>query len=208
MAYPLKQNARAQDQRRLPGLHELKGQTLVAEKLREDPGPKCLGARTRSMTLLLTAVGLATFVVPLVETSPAVMGQAWWSPWQILMGIFAGNLPAAVLLTPTGLRDVEWLALVNSLLFGSLFEYAMLAAVLVFALGKARRFLIGAVAALGLLAGLIEMRGYSDIQLAILGGPPASVGGQMVRAMPLGVVLFSVMVLLLVIAAWTELDQL
>lgn len=207
MAYQLKQNSREPEQR-LPGVHELKRQTQIAEKLREDPGPKCLGARTRSMTILLTFVGLATFVVPLVGTNPAVMGQERWSAWQIVMGIFADNLPAGVLLTPTGLHDVLWLAFVNTMLFGTLFEYAMLVVVLVNVFGKARRFMIGAAAALGLLAALIEMRGYSDIQLAILGGPPAAVGGQQVHAMTLGVVLFAVMVLLLVIATWTELEQL
>jgi hypothetical protein len=208
MAYPLKRDQREPDYRRLPDVHELKRQTLIAEKLREKPGPSCLGPRTRRMAILLTLVGLATFVVPLVGTNPAVMGQPRWSPMQIIGGLMNGNLPAAVLLTKTGDHAIGGLALVNSLLFGTLFEYAMLAAILVFVLGSAQRFLIGAAASMGVLAALIEMRGYSDIQLAILGGAPGTVGGQQVQAMTLCMIFFAVMILLLVIASWRELEDL
>lgn len=206
MVYQLKKDPR--EERRLPTARELKQQTLVADKLREDPGPSTLGPRTRQMTLLLALVGLATFFVPLVVTSVPVMGQSRWSPWQIVAGMVRGDLPAAVLLTQKGLGAIRWLTLVNTTLFGALFIYITLAGVLVVALGKAQRLILGGFAGLGLLGALIELRGFSDLQLAILGGPPGTVDGQQVEAMAMGGVWFGVLILILVIAAWKELEDL
>lgn len=208
MAFPLKKDSRQQDQRRLPDVHELKRQSLVADKLREDPGPSTLGPRTRPMVMLLALIGLATFFVPLVETSTPVMGQAHWSPWQIVTGMFAGDLPAAVLLTSRGIGAIRWLAFVNATLFGSLFIYIILAGVVIVAFGKAQRMILGGLAGAGLMAALVELRGFSDLQLAILGGPPGTVDGQQVQAMSLGIVWFAVMILIVVISAWKELEEL
>jgi hypothetical protein len=208
MAYPLKQNTPERDTRRLPGVRELQRQSLVADKLREDPTPATLGARSRQMTLLLAVVGLTTFFAPLVVTSSPVMGQSHWSPWQIVSGVLTGNLPAAVLLTSKGMGAIRWLTFVNTSLFGAGFVYVMLVGVLVVALGPARRIIVGALAALGVIAALIELRSFSDFQLAILGGPPTSVDGQTVHAMALGYVWFGVLILILVIAAWKELEDL
>jgi hypothetical protein len=208
MAYPLKQNTPEQDARRLPGVQELKKQSLVADKLREDPRPSTLGPRTRQMTILLALVGLATFFVPLVITSVPVMGQSHWSPWQIVTGTLTGDLPAAVLLTSKGLGAIRWVAFVNATLFGALFIYIMLAGVLVVAVGKPKRIILGGLAGLGVVAALIELRGFTDFQLAILGGPPGMVDGQRVGAMALGYVWFCVLMLILVIAAWKELEDL
>jgi hypothetical protein len=208
MAYPLKKETKETDYRRLPGLRELQKETAVAEKLREDPGPKTLGPRPRQLTVLLALVGLATLFAPLAVTSTPVMGQSHWSPWEIATGLLTGNLPAAVLLTAKGMGAVRWLTFVNSSLFGGLFVYMVLVAVLVVAMGKARRIIVGALAGLGIVASLIEMRGFSDLQLAILGGPPSSVDGQQVHAMALGYVWFGVLILILVIAAWKELEDL
>ena len=207
MAYPLRKESRELE-KRLPGVRELKQQTLVADKLREDPGPSTLGRRTRQMTVMLALVGLATFFVPLVVTSRPVMAQSHWSPWQVITGTLSGNLPAAVLLTARGLGAVRWLALVDTTLFGSLFIYIVLAGVLVVALGKAQRLILGGLAGLGMVGALIELRGFTDFQLAILGGPPGSVDGQRVDAMALGLVWFGVLMLILVIAAWKELEGL
>ncbi|MGC2618598.1 MAG: hypothetical protein WA414_06110 [Acidobacteriaceae bacterium] len=206
MAYPLKRDPREPDySRRLPTLRELQ---KPSELVKEDPGLSVLGARSRSMTRLLSVVGLVTFFVPLIGTNPTVMGQARWSPLDVISGMMSGNLPAAVLLSGQGLRDLRWLAFVNTMLFGTIFAYIALAVILVVALGKAQRLVIGAASGLGLVAALIEMRGYTDIQLAVLGGPPAVVGGQAVQGMTLCVLLFAVMALVLVISAWKELDDL
>jgi len=208
MAYPLKKDSRQPDHRRLPTVEDLKRQSLVADKLREDPGPSTLGPRTRQMTVLLAVVGLATFFVPLVVTSSPVMAQSRWSPWQVVTGMATGDLPAAVLLTSRGIGAVRWLAFVNAMLFGSLFLYIMLVGVVVVALGKAQRMVLGGLAGAGLVAALIEMRGFSDFQLAILGGPPGTVDGQQVQAMPLALVWFGVMMMIVVISAWKELEEL
>jgi hypothetical protein len=206
MAYQLKKDPREPDYtRRLPTLRELQ---KPSELVKEDPALSVLGSRSRPMTILLSLVGLVTFVVPLIGTNPTVMGQARWSPWQIVSGMMSGNLPAAVLLSAQGLRDLRWLALVNTMLFGGIFVYIALATVLVVALGKGQRLIVGAAAALGMVAALIEMRGYTDMQLAILGGSPASVGGQQVQGMTLCVLMFAIMVLLLAIASWKEIDDL
>ncbi|HTW49809.1 MAG TPA: hypothetical protein VMD92_17765 [Acidobacteriaceae bacterium] len=208
MAYPLKKDPKEPDYRRLPGLRDLQKETLVADKLREDPGPKTLGARPRQLTVMLALVGLATLFAPLAVTSTPVMGQSHWSPWEIATGMLTGNLPAAVLLTSKGLGAVRWLTFANSALFGGLFVYMVLTGVLVVAMGKAQRIIVGALAALGLVAALIEIRSFSDLQLAILGGPPSTVDGQQVHAMALGYVWFGVLILILVIAAWKELEDL
>lgn len=208
MAYPMRKGPRDPDYRRLPGVEELKRQSLIPDKLREDPGPSTLGSRTRQMTVLLAAIGLITFFVPLVATTAPVMGQSRWSPWQILSGMITGQLPAAILLTAKGIGAVRWLTFVNATLFGSLFIYVMLAGVAIVAFGKAQRMVLGGLAGAGLMAALVELRGFSDLQLAILGGPPGSVGGQQVQAMSLGLVWFSVMTLILMIAAWKELEDL
>lgn len=208
MAFPLKQNTPEQDARRLPGVRELQKQSLVADKLREDPTPMRLGARTRQMTLLLALVGLATAFAPLVVTSTPVMGREHWSPWEIATGMLTGDLPAAVLLTSKGLGAIRWLTFINSTLFGALFVYIMLAGAVVAALARPHRIILGALGALGLVASLIELRSFSDLQLAILGGPPGTVEGQTVHAMALGYVWFGVLMLILVIAAWKELEDL
>jgi hypothetical protein len=208
MALPLRKTTPEQDARRLPGFRELQRQSLVADKLREDPTPKAMSGRSRQLTLLLAAVGLTTFFAPLVVTSAPVMGQTHWSPWQIATGLLTGDLPAAVLLTSKGLGAIRWLTFVNSSLFGALFIYIVLVGVLVVALGPARRIILGALAALGVVAALIELRSFSDFQLAILGGPPGTVDGQTVHAMALGYVWFGVLMMILVIAAWKELEDL
>jgi hypothetical protein len=206
MAYPLHKNPREPDyRRRLPTLRELQ---KPSELVREDPALSALGSRSRPMTILLSLIGLVTFVVPLIGTNPTVMGQARWSPLEIVSGMFSGDLPAAVLLSGEGLRDLRWLAFVNTMLFGTVFAYIALAVILVVALGKAQRLVIGAAAGLGLVASLIELRGYTDMQLALLGGPPSLVGGQQVQGMTLCVLLFAAMALLVVISAWKELDDL
>jgi hypothetical protein len=207
MAYSLKQDPReAESRKRLPQLSELKRETQIAEKLREDPAPRNLGPRSRQMALVLTLVGLATFVAPLITTVPAVMGRAEWSPWEMFMGVTGNTLPAAVLLTDQGFHDLHWLVFVDSLLLGALFDYALLAAVLVSVMGNASRKVVGGVGALGILATLVEMRKFADFQLAIFGGMPWTVGGQHVRAVTWSVVMLAVMVLLLVVAVIKEFD--
>lgn len=207
MAYSLQKDPRQPDYRkRLPTVGELQRETRVAEKLREDPTPKMLGPRSRQLALILTMVGLVTFVVPLITSVPAVMGRTEWSPWEMFMGVTGNTLPAAVILTDQGMHDVRWLIFVDTAMLGAMFDYAVLAAVLISVLGKASRKVVGGAAALGMLATLVEMRRCEDFQLAIFGGTPGSLGGQHVRAMTWCVVMLAVMALLLTIAVFKEFD--
>jgi hypothetical protein len=207
MAYSLQGNQREPDyKKRLPQLSEIKRETQIAEKLREDPAPKTLGPRSRQMAVLLTLVGLATFVVPLITSVPSVMGRTDWSPWEMFMGVTGNTLPAAVILTAQGMHDVRWLILADTALLGALFDYSLLAAALISVMGHASRKVIGSAGALGVLATLVEMRQFADFQLAIFGGTPASLGGQHVDAMTWAVVMLVVMALLLVVAVLKEFD--
>jgi hypothetical protein len=205
MVYSLKRDPREPDyRRRLPTALEIEQQKPI--KVGKEPVPSTLGSRSRQMVLLLTVVGLATFMVPLYTAVPAVMGQAQWSPFQLFMGLTSGSLPTAVLLTAQGLRDVRWLVFVDTLLFGALFDYGVLAALLISVVGKASRMVIGCAGALGVLATLIEMRGFDDVQLAIYSGLPKTAGGQHVRGMTWCLLMLAVMGLTLLISVYKELD--
>jgi len=208
MAYSLQKDPRKPDDRKpLPSAVELKRETRVAEKLREDPTPQRLGPRSRQLALLLTTVGLITIVVPLITSVPPVMGRADWSPWEMFMGVTGNTLPAAVILTQQGMREVRWLILFDTAVFGALFDYVVLAAVLISALGRGSRKVVGGAGAFGILATLVEMhRQCADFQLAIFGGMPGSVGGQHVSAMTWCIVMLAVMALLLAVAVFKEFD--
>jgi hypothetical protein len=205
MAYSLKRDPREPDyRRRLPTAQELEAQKPV--KIGKDTAPSTLGVRSRNMALLLTVVGLASFMVPLITAVPAVEQHASWSPFQIFMALTGNSLPAAVLLTPAGLHQVHWLILADTALFGALFEYGILAACLISVLGNGSRMVVGWAAALGVFAALIEMRGYQDFQLAIFGGMPPTVGGQHVLGRSWSLLMLAVTALILTVAMVRELD--
>ena len=207
MVYDLKRDPRQPNyEKRLPGVYELKRETQIAEKLREDPTPKRLGARSRQLTLIMVMVGLCSFVAPLIVTEPPVSGRTYWSPYEIFMGVTGNSLPAAVILNAEGTRELHWLMLANTSIFGAGFAYAMLAAILMSLMSHASRRVVACASAMGLVATLNEMRGFQDYQLAIFGGLPGSVGGQYVHGWTWSVVMFGVMALVLVISFFRELD--
>lgn len=204
MVYQLKPDPRNVPTRRPPSLRELEAQKPV--KIARDKLPPALGARTRSMALLMSVLGLATFAVPLVNTSIPVLGRSQWSPLMMLEGLIAGNLPAAANLPPENAARFYELLLLDSALFGALFVYGALAVILVYALRKPSRIVIGGAAGLGLVAALLEMHGYADFQLALTGGPPDPAGGVHIVGLSYGLVMFVVMTLLLLIATVKELE--
>ncbi|HKO11055.1 MAG TPA: hypothetical protein VJV22_03745 [Acidobacteriaceae bacterium] len=204
MVYQLKPDPRDTAARRLPGLRELQQQKPI--QIQNDKLPPKLGARTRSMTLLMTVLGLATFAVPLINTSIPVAGRAQWSPLLILEGLLDGSLPAAANLPPEAYHYVYELIAIDTILFGAMFAYGALTVILVSALRQATRFVIGAAAAFGMLAALLEMRGYADLQLALLGGTPQQRGGAHVVGFTYCGVLFIVMLLVLLVVTIKELE--
>lgn len=202
MVYQLKPDPR-QTPSRLPGLKELQPIPPIkgADKL-----PPTLGARTRSMALLMSVLGLATFAVPLINTSVPVLGRTQWSPLLVIIELLSGALPAATNLPPSAFHYVYELVLIDTVLFGAMFAYAALLVILISALRQATRFVIGTAAVLGMLAALLEMRGYADFQLALLGGTPEQHGGAHVVGSTWCLVLFAVMGLVLLIVTVKELE--
>ena len=168
--------------------------------------PPTLGSRTRSMTLVMAALGLATFVVPLVTTSVPVLGRTQWSALTVLQGLVGGSLPAGVNLSPEDFHALYKLIYLDSFLFGAMFMYAALIVILVSALRTATRLVIGFTAGLGALSALLEMRGYADFQLAIFGGTPQALGGAHVEGFTWCLVMLAVMGLILAIVTVKELE--
>lgn len=168
--------------------------------------PPTLGQRTRSMTLVMSALGLATFVVPLVTTSTPVLGRVQWSALSVLEGLINGSLPAGVNLSADDFHALYKLIFLDSFLFGAMFIYAALIVILVSALRTGTRLVIGFAAALGALAALLEMRGYADFQLAIFGQTPQALGGVHVAGFTWCVVLLVITGLIVAIATIKELE--
>lgn len=205
MVSPLSPDPRETDTRRLlfpRGVDEIK----PIRATRKDELPPTLGARTRSMTLLMSVLGLATFVVPLVTTSVPVLGRTQWSALTVLEGLIDGSLPAGLNLPPQDLHALCRLIFLDSFLFGAMFAYAALILILVSALRTATRLVIGFAAALGALSALLEMRGYADFQLAIFGATPQKLGGAHVAGFTYCLVLLAVTGLILAIATVKELE--
>lgn len=205
MVSPLSPDPRESNPRRIlfpRDVDELK--PLRATK--KDELPPTLGSRTRSMTMVMSVLGLATFAVPLVNTSVPVLGRAQWSPLTVIEGLIGGNLPAGVNLQPQDFYALYKLIFLDSFLFGAMFIYCALIVILVSALRTGTRLVIGFAAALGVLSALLEMRGYADFQLAIFGGTPEALGGAQVAGFTYCVVLLVVMGLILAVATIKELE--
>jgi hypothetical protein len=61
-----------------------------------DFGDEPFGARRRALALLVIAVGMLTFFVPLVTTDPPVVGTSRWSAFAIVMRMYEGKLPEPI----------------------------------------------------------------------------------------------------------------
>jgi len=62
------------------------------------PGPlpaKPLGGPRKRFALAVIALGIVTFVLPIVNVDPSVLNRAQWSPVQILSAVYVGVLPVA-----------------------------------------------------------------------------------------------------------------
>lgn len=205
MASPLTPDPRPTPARSLPLTRDADELKPIRATKKEEL-PPTLGPRTRSMTILMSAVGLATFVVPLVNTSVPVLGRTQWSALGVLEGLFSGSLPAGVNLRPDDFHALYKLIFLDSFLFGAMFIYAALIVILISALRTATRLVIGFTAALGALSALLEMRGYADFQLSIFGATPEALGGAQVTGFTWCLVLLVVTGLILAIATIKELE--
>jgi hypothetical protein len=87
-----------------------------------------------------------------------------------------------------------------------MFAYIALLVILYELLRSRTRLVIGFAAGLGLVASLLEMRGYDDLQLSLFGGAPAQVGGGQVIGFTWALVLFVVFILIVAIATIKDLE--
>ena len=206
MVSPLSPNPRETDTRRMLFPRGVDDDIKPIRAIKKDELPPTLGQRTRSMTMVMSALGLATFVVPLVTTSVPVLGRTQWSTLTVLEGLIDGSLPAGVYLSAHDFHALYKLIFLDSFLFGTMFIYAALAIILVSALRTGTRLVIGFAAALAALAALLEMRGYPDFQLSLFGQTPQAMGGIHVAGFTWCLVLLVVSGLILAIATIKELE--
>lgn len=206
MVSPLSPNPRETDTRRVLFPRGVQDEIKPIRAIKKEELPPTLGQRTRSMTLIMSALGLATFVVPLVTTSVPVLGRTQWSALTVLEGLFSGSLPAGVYLSAQDFHSLYKLIFLDTFLFGTMFIYAALAIILVSALRTGTRLVIGFTAALAALAALLEMRGYADFQLALFGQTPQALGGVHVAGFTWCLVLLVVSGLIVAIATIKELE--
>jgi len=162
-----------------------------------------MGRQRRKAALIVTGLGLATFVSPLIWTDSEILGQTRWSPLQIVLALHAGTLPIAArppreLAVSLGIDFLFGFGLVYLLL-------AIVAAAIVFL--PSVRFIAGAAgtgAAIVLADAKFE---FPDFQQMLYGMPSAFASDHQVHAVSLFVILLGVEVLLLWIAATKQLDS-
>jgi hypothetical protein len=165
--------------------------------------PGILGARRRWLVLIVSVIGLATFVFPLIKADPAVFGRNEWAPLQVVTELYNGTLPARAYPVDLNSRPVD---LGLDIFFGCGTVYLLLLVIIAAAVLFPRAKFICGVAAWGGAAMCVEFRyQYSDIQSAIYGFAPLDLGNQ-VNAPMLGSILLAVLVLLVLIASANALD--
>lgn len=160
-----------------------------------------MGGRRRQAALIVTLIGLATFVTPLIETDSEVLGRMRWSPLQIIVALHAGTLPINRPMFP------DPLAPAFDLLVGIGAVYFLLVLIsAAIALFPSARFL-GSASAIGaaVVLGNAQHR-YFDLQEAIYGEPSAFTSGHQVHAGTNSLILLGVLGLLIFIAATKQLD--
>jgi hypothetical protein len=177
-----------------------------------DPAPETpakvrrgvLGKRRRSMVLILTMIGIASFVSPLIRTDSQVLGRTRWSPLQIVIQLHRGTLPDCRSYLSTLCEDNPRAKLVFMTLdavagFGT--GYAMLLAIVMIVVLFPRAELVGAAAVIGAIAvGKNGQYGYDDLQDFFGGGHHAHG-----RALELALV--GIFVLMIWIAVTKALDD-
>ncbi len=163
--------------------------------------PTQMGPRRRRMALLITLIGLATFVTPLIGTDPGDSGRTRWSPLQILLALHAGELPAHHTIP----ADRMFLGIDAFLGLGVV--YILLGVIaLAIMLSPSARF-IASVAATGAAITLGSSRhGYFDLQETIYGSPGVFASGHQIHAGTNCLILVGVLGLLGFIAVTKQLD--
>ena len=164
--------------------------------------PTRMGWRRRQMALIVTLIGLATFVTPLISTDSEVLGQTHWSPLQVISSLNAGTLPISQRMPQVLAVDlcIDFLTGVGVVYF----LLGLVAAAIVF-LPSAR--FVGAAAVTGAAVVLGDAQfHYHDLQDLLYSAPRSFASGHQVHAETNGLILLGVLGLLVWIAATKELD--
>jgi hypothetical protein len=166
---------------------------------RDDPDK--MGWQRRRMALIVTLIGLATFVTPFVATDSEILGRTRWSPLQVILALHAGALPILHSLS-AGPVSIS-----IDMFFGIGAVYFLLTLITVaIVLFPSARF-VGSSAAIGgaVVWGDAKYR-YFDFQDAIYGAPRAYASGHQVHAGTHCLILLGVFGLLVFIAATKQLE--
>jgi hypothetical protein len=160
-----------------------------------------MGLRRRRMALIVTLLGLATFVCPLVETDSEVLGRTRWSALQVILELHSGRLPIRHEMSP----DYIFLGIDALLGFGTVYLLLSLIAAAIVFLPSAR--FVGSASLIGaaVVFGDAKYR-YFDFQDGIYGAPSAFSSGHQVYAGIFCLILLGLLGLLAFIAATKQLD--
>jgi len=176
------------------------GEPILPEpELETTPVPRrwagMMGRRRRRMGMAFTLMALGTFAMPLIGTTPNVLGQSHLSPLQVVAAMISGTLPLQPVIAPQVNFAID-------VLLGPGIVYPLLIAIAVALLVFPSEKFVGAVASLGLAAivGSFWWQ-YPELQEAIFGAPRAFASGHVnggVYSLTLGGLL--VMLLLITIS--------
>jgi len=156
--------------------------------------PVRLGSLARSLAVVATLLGLATFPLQLITTAAPVLGEMRWSPLELVTGILAGALPLGAMGHLT-----LWVSLAA---FGFVFVYLALVGILVAVVVRpSSRFVL----ITALLAGSVitedSFLRFDSFQRALCGSDSMAACGQTIHAGLWSAMLLSVMGVLIAIAA-------
>ena len=154
--------------------------------------PARLGSLARSLAVVATLLGLATFPLQLITTAAPVLGEMRWSPLELLAGIMAGAPPVGAMGHLT-----LWVSLA---VFGFVFVYlALVAILLALVVRPSSRFVfITALLAASVITEDIFLH-FASFQRALCGSYPSACG-QTIHAGLWSAMLLSVMGVLIAIA--------
>jgi len=155
--------------------------------------PVRLGSLARSLAVVATLLGLATFPLQLITTAAPVLGEMRWSPLELLAGIMAGALPTSAMGHLT-----LWVSLAA---FGFVFVYLALVAILLAVVVRpsSRFVLITALLAASVITEDIFLH-FASFQRALCGSYSPAACGQAIHAGLWSAMLLSVMGVLVAIA--------
>lgn len=153
-----------------------------------------MGRRRRRMAMVLTLMALGTFAMPLVGTTPKVLGRSHWSPLQMVTAMISGTLPLQHVIAP----QVSFT--IDALLGPGIIYPILIAIALAILMFPSEKFVgVGASLCCASIVGSFWWQ-YPELQEAIFGAPRAFASGRVNGAF-FTFTLGGLLVMLLLIAA-------